>query len=36
VILNGFKRAFLPYHEKRRIMRSISAELDELARTAGA
>ena len=32
VILNGFKSAFLPYHEKRRFMRAISAELDEFAR----
>jgi adenosine deaminase len=33
VILNGFKSAFLPYHEKRRLMRAISTELDEFART---
>jgi len=32
VILNGFKSAFLPYHEKRRFMRAISTELDEFAR----
>ena len=32
LILNGFKSAFLPYHEKRRFMRAISAELDEFAR----
>ena len=31
VILNGFKSAFLPYHEKRRFMRAISTELDEFA-----
>jgi adenosine deaminase len=31
VILNGFKSAFLPYHEKRRFMRAISAELDAFA-----
>ncbi len=32
VILNGFKSAFLPYHEKRRFMRAISTELDEFAK----
>lgn len=31
VILNGFKSAFLPYHEKRRFLRSASAELDDFA-----
>lgn len=31
VILNGFKSAFLPYHEKRRFMRAISSELDAFA-----
>jgi adenosine deaminase len=33
VILNGFKSAFLPYHEKRRFMRATVAELDEFAAT---
>ncbi len=32
VITNGFKSAFLPYHEKRRIMRSIALELDNFER----
>ena len=32
MILNGFKSAFLPYHEKRRFMRAISTELDEFAK----
>jgi len=31
VLLNGFKSAFLPYHEKRRLLRTVAAELDELA-----
>jgi len=31
VLLSGFKSAFLPYHEKRRLMRTVAAELDELA-----
>jgi len=31
VILNGFKSAFLPYHEKRRFMRAIAGELDDFA-----
>jgi hypothetical protein len=35
VILNGFKSAFLPYHEKRRFMRAISTELDEFAKQLG-
>ena len=32
VLLNGFKSAFLPYHEKRRLLRTVSAELDEFAK----
>ena len=31
VILNGFKSAFLPYHEKRRFMRATVTELDQFA-----
>ena len=29
VILNGFKSAFMPFHEKRRFLEEISAELGE-------
>jgi adenosine deaminase len=35
VILNGFKSAFLPYHEKRRLLRGVSAELDEFGKELG-
>lgn len=34
IVLNGFKSAFLPYQEKRELIREVSAQLDEIERGA--